>query len=1263
MSPFCKMRITQSLLVAFLFLTIVMGGGPELALGQEAPGYCGQLLNIDDFRHFSLEQGRALQGDLNSLGFGAGEVDGIIGPQTEGAIKRFCAEFHVQLEPNSPDALAEIVAYYASANKKKVSDKQENKDELLSYLLRNDDFKALPQEKALVENLKKLLDESFPDKKTFIETIEPLIKEETDQVDTYLSLLLQDSAQAKTYSLTDTSLNSLKIDEIPQNILEQIEQVKDLPYPSRDKLEEAVRVRINNLIQHYQMLPFLYAEETDSYSLTDTSLKKLESEGIPESIFIEFQKLEDVEFKERETLETLIQSKIDKLIEQYESLILKYAAEPAHYILTEESFQQLQQEDIPAQVLDGLQEVKDVEFADRGALEKAVAEKTTGNTENYLPLLVKHARLLLIIHRLNEKTLQELKDAGLPDSLLDQLRELKGQYYLSTSNFKSELQKILSDTATLYKKMVIDQTNRHVRYQLNEESFQSLEGNYLPDTVMNKLSAMEDAEYSDRDQLENQVRININGGAEVYLPNILDDAEKETSYRLTDDSFKKLRMAGIAPDIISSLENMKNIRYGKLEQLTTAARGRIDKVKENYLSTVIDNAGTLLIMHGITDSSLTHLKKLNIPDDLLDQLESLKGESYLTKSNFAKDVGSLIENMAGQYLSAIGQQAQVRVSYRLSKNSFDALRSGYIPDRVLEGIKDLEGREYGDKKTFEKAVRDKMEVLAGKYPALVSRNAVEQTTYTLTGESFKELKGAFLPDPLLLALQQLQKVDFADKSKFQEAVRKKIEEKIGQYGKYVQMIVDAAEEGQTYILTKEALDKLTQKDLGKLTKEALDRRGDEIPIQWKGAFCGCGDLSAIVYGFYPFWIATGKEQRLDFSLLSRIGYFGLTFNKSGAIEHKLDWQRDTSSFIREAHKYKTKVDLVIFKNNWQEWSGLTKTEKTNGLDTAVKNVVNLVKEQLSDPLSRLRPYISLGFAQTPSMGDGVTLLLENYPKDPESINILFFFIKKLGIELKKTDSKYFLNIFLPLEALGDDLFSYDNLGRLLSKNIENVEDESGEMVPYINNVLIFLQKPTSEHKKELRKKIENRFKGEQRRNILRKMVPVILQPDNANDEHSKQFKDDIIYFNDNFGGVGFWPLAMDNGGGSTDKLFEVVKREFQKKDPDFVQGLLTDYAPWLCNWACPNRWLIRIIWDTLVAFFVIYFLISLFICELRTFARRYYLIFGGGFLLTVLLIYISTVCDPFWKDKTTEIAVGIFLVAFLIMILGYLKKLKQEKFP
>jgi len=122
-----------------------MGGGLEPARSQEATGDCGQSLTAEYFRLFSHDQVRKLQGDLNTLNFDAGKVDGIIGPQTKKAIKRFCNDSPVQLGQNSPDALVKSVSASASGDKKKKSDTQENKNGLLSYLLRDYDLKALPQ--------------------------------------------------------------------------------------------------------------------------------------------------------------------------------------------------------------------------------------------------------------------------------------------------------------------------------------------------------------------------------------------------------------------------------------------------------------------------------------------------------------------------------------------------------------------------------------------------------------------------------------------------------------------------------------------------------------------------------------------------------------------------------------------------------------------------------------------------------------------------------------------------------------------------------------------------------------------------------------------------------------------------------------------------------------------------------------------------------------------------------------------------------------
>ena len=72
--------------------------------------------------------------------------------------------------------------------------------------------------------------------------------------------------------------------------------------------------------------------------------------------------------------------------------------------------------------------------------------------------------------------------------------------------------------------------------------------------------------------------------------------------------------------------------------------------------------------------------------------------------------------------------------------------------------------------------------------------------------------------------------------------------------------------------------------------------------------------------------------------------------------------------------------------------------------------------------------------------------------------------------------------------------------------------------------LFSLAQPYSVNKKILRRDIETKFSGSDRIDALRSVIVVIglKEPDTNNlyELHLKQFKDDLVYIEDNFGGVG-----------------------------------------------------------------------------------------------------------------------------------------------
>ncbi|HNP26827.1 MAG TPA: hypothetical protein PKM20_08805, partial [Nitrosomonas sp.] len=113
-------------------------------------------------------------------------------------------------------------------------------------------------------------------------------------------------------------------------------------------------------------------------------------------------------------------------------------------------------------------------------------------------------------------------------------------------------------------------------------------------------------------------------------------------------------------------------------------------------------------------------------------------------------------------------------------------------------------------------------------------------------------------------------------------------------------------------------------------------------FKWDGSGCGCvlDKLSGTVYGFYPYWLADNEKQTVDFSALTRVAYYGLSFDTGGSINHANDDDNNfdlkrflkKNPFVQAARKHDSKVDWVIHKDRsfWDKtWRSLDSNQKAN----------------------------------------------------------------------------------------------------------------------------------------------------------------------------------------------------------------------------------------------------------------------------------------------------------------------------------------------
>ena len=460
---------------------------------------------------------------------------------------------------------------------------------------------------------------------------------------------------------------------------------------------------------------------------------------------------------------------------------------------------------------------------------------------------------------------------------------------------------------------------------------------------------------------------------------------------------------------------------------------------------------------------------------------------------------------------------------------------------------------------------------------------------------------------------------------------------------------------------------------------------------WSGGDCGCLNegLNRQVYGFYPFWRATGgalgaeempPPQLINFSLMSRIAYVALPIDDTGSFNNtmQLNDRLYPTDFIRVAKRHRTQLDVVLYRNTWQ--SLLKDDAKMNRLIAQLpENALNLIDTRLADQASRVQSWLSF-IEPAPRLGDGLTLYFDDFD-DVDSGKFADFFDKLMNALIENMQARsrnYALNVVIPDRLLNRaPAFTFEKLLKYLVKaeklkvvkerivtNVESTTSNSNIDISY----LILLSEPTRDSKKKLRQSAELPdavgLKGSNRKFFLRNVIPVIsyagANEPNAEDKQ-RQFADDLIYLSDNFNGVGLWNMpynnpAPDPGNG----IYEALSNNLLASN---AAELFTNTK--LCSFICINRWWGRLVLITLLLIGVVSLPVRMLVCNRFVQSPRYlYFLWLGG-IGTALVAIIMLECDPDQKQWIAPLfspkfllgiaAAGIALVVLLEKRKRYIK--------
>lgn len=440
--------------------------------------------------------------------------------------------------------------------------------------------------------------------------------------------------------------------------------------------------------------------------------------------------------------------------------------------------------------------------------------------------------------------------------------------------------------------------------------------------------------------------------------------------------------------------------------------------------------------------------------------------------------------------------------------------------------------------------------------------------------------------------------------------------------------------------------------------------------QWSATpDCHCTNARArqLIYAIAPNWLNPEPPQPMDFSLIHRITPFALPLDQDLTLPSLAAGQVE---YLETARRYDTRVDFGIYRRDWRFLATEPAQAREALLARLSTQVPRHARDLLDTPLkgwqSRLRSSLP-GFPDTQYAGDGLTVYFDQLPdrsKDPVLADrfAAFYprFVRGLGEAMAENpDRRYAINLMLTDRQLAEaGPFAVDKLFELL-KAVEKPEMLNGRIVETNSDYkrgtnvqlrfLVLLSEPSSDSKKQLRSTIEASpaLRGGDRRIFLRSVVPLLVLPQ----LDTQQYQDDLVYVQDNFDGIGFWPSPLVDG------LMKNEQREMLRRVFVGDPGLGISEA--ICGFVCPNRWLLRLLFDLLILAGLLTWVAFQWNCEWRSRYGRLALLAG---IPPVVLGAALLECDPALAGIRNSNAQLLALIAIpVIAALLALLKRKVEK--
>lgn len=724
---------------------------------------------------------------------------------------------------------------------------------------------------------------------------------------------------------------------------------------------------------------------------------------------------------------------------------------------------------------------------------------------------------------------------------------------------------------------------------------------------------------------------------------------QQTGYTLTDASLADLKAADMPDYVLDAMQKIKDLNYvgNDLETTVKSSLGALSAEALGFKQELIKLAEVTPSGGSLTDGALTKFSAAHEGDLLAAavaaQVAQLTGMKYKDDTALASAIQKILTDIATQIdgfsptIVDAAEESSVYVIDKMQAREIPRMiKDSAVPEIFLTMINGLQDVDFPDADLFWLATKSRVEMSSPNDAFRISifRVIEENQANKIDPALMKKFKDAGLPPPILDKLESLQGHEFGNALALKREINRTFKRLGLEYDQYRVLILAQGQKRHPFDPTQR--------------------------IQWSGDGCNCVNnaLWGNVYGLYPYWMA-GANQSINFSLQSRIGYYGLTFDDQGAIMEPARWTGLDAAFIREARRFGTKIDLVIYKNDWKGWNEVGADDKAALFKKLAANITSLVKIPMSDLFSRMKPAITLGATQQPIRGDGVTLYFAGYPRDPGAIRAFKDFIPALRDELAAQGRNLSINIAFRSDELGKGVYDYQNLLDLK----DAIEKPNGTQRSSLKALfLLLLQEPTADNERNVRRIVEHGLSGENLVKLLRSIVTIVTY-----DGRSEiQLTDDVLYAKDNFGGIGFWTLpvtakekdAPAGPAASANKILGDRYVDFKEND--------TRAQAAVCGVVCPNRWAFRITWDIFVVALMVSVALYVTACECRSFFSSNFILFLCGVVAPFLLLTFALLfCDPSWRQisKGNGILILVTAAGLAYSIWNYLEKKRNIDLP